>query len=89
MITNEEFTVIHSLYAQGHSIRSIAKITGMDRRTISKRLKEQELKPYKRRVYKSKLNLYKEYIKKRLKEALPHKIPSSVIYAEIQDRGYI
>ena len=33
MITHEEFTVIHTLYAQGHSIRSIARITGVDRRT--------------------------------------------------------
>lgn len=88
MITYEEFVVIHSLYAQGHSIRSIARITGMDRRTISKRLKEKEIKPYKKRSYKSKIDPYKEYIDKRLKQALPHKIPSTVIYEEIKDRGY-
>jgi transposase len=88
MITYEEFTVIHSLYAQGHSIRSIARITGMDRRTISKRLKEKEIKPYRQRLYSSKLDPYKEYMDKRLKQALPHKIPSSVIYEEIKDRGY-
>ena len=80
MISNEEFIVIDTLYAQGHSIRSISRITGMDRRTISKRLKESKLKPYKKRSYKSKLDMYKEYIDKRLKLALPHKIPSSVIY---------
>ena len=88
MISNEEFIVIHTLYAQGHSIRSISRITGMDRRTISKRLKESQLKPYKKRSYKSKLDMYKEYIDKRLRQALPHKIPSSVIYDEIKERGY-
>ena len=88
MITHEEFTVIHSLYAQGHSIRSIARITGMNRRTISKRLKEKEMKPYKQRSYSSKLDSYKEYIDKRLKQALPHKIPSTVIYEEIKEYGY-
>ncbi len=88
MISYEEFIVIHTLYAQGHSIRSISRITGIDRRTISKRLKEDELKPYKKRSYKSKLDKYKEYIDKRLKQALPHKIPSSVIYDEIKERGY-
>jgi len=38
MITQEEFIVIHTLHAQGHSRRSIAKITGIDRQTISKHL---------------------------------------------------
>jgi transposase len=31
MITYEEFIVIHTLHRQGHSIRSIARITGVDR----------------------------------------------------------
>jgi len=88
MITYKEFIVIHTLYTQGHSIRSIARITGINRRTISKHLKEEEMKPYKQRTYNSKLDLYKEYIDKRLGLALPHKIPSSVIYEEIKDRGY-
>ena len=53
MITNEEFVVIHTLKKQGHSIRSISKITRIDRRTISKRLKQDEKMEYKKRVYKS------------------------------------
>jgi len=56
LITNEEFVVIHTLKKQGHSIRSISKITKLDRRTISKRLKEDEKKLYKKREYKSHLN---------------------------------
>jgi len=83
LITNEEFVVIHTLKKQGHSIRSISKITKLDRRTISKRLKENEKIEYKKRVYKSHLDKYKEYIKSRVNQALPNKIPSSVIYEEI------
>ncbi len=46
MIQTEEFIVIHTLHKQGHSIRSIAKICKLDRRTVGKRLKEEEMKPY-------------------------------------------
>ena len=88
MITYEEFIVIHTLHRQGHSIRSIARITGIDRRTISKRLKEKEMAPYKKRRYPSKLDKYKEYINTRLLQALPNRIPSSVILEEINQRGY-
>ena len=88
MISMEEYTVIHTLRRQGHSIRAIARITKLDRRTVSKRLKEGEFKPYKKRVYSSKLDTYKSYIDKRLKEALPHRIPSTVILDEISQRGY-
>ena len=88
MITNEEFVVIHTLKKQGHSIRSISKITKLDRRTISKRLKEDEKIQYKKREYKSHLDKYKEYITSRVNQALPNKIPSSVIYEEILEYGY-
>ena len=88
MITQEEFIVIHTLRTQGHSIRSIARITGIDRRTISKRLKEEEMKPYKERNYPSKLDPYKPYIDSRLTQALPDRIPSGVILEEIAQRGY-
>ena len=80
--------MIHTLKAQGYSIRAIARMTGLNRRTISKRLKEEELKPYKKRKFKSKLDDYKEYIENRVKTALPDKIPSSVIYEEIKEMGY-
>lgn len=88
MITYEEFVMIHTLYKQGYSIRAIARITGLDRRTVAKRLKEKELQPRKKVVYKSKLDPFKEYIKKRIADALPHRIPSTVVYQEILDMGY-
>jgi transposase len=88
MIDKEEYTVIHTLHERGYSIRAIAKTLGLNRRTVSKRLKESELQPYKKRSYKSKLDPYKEYIRKRVKQAYPDKIPSSVIYEEIKKYGY-
>lgn len=80
--------MIHTLYKQGYSIRAIARMTGLDRRTISKRLKEKGLKPRKKVEYKSKLDPFKNYIRQRIADALPNKIPSSVIYREIVDKGY-
>ena len=71
MISKEEFIVIHTLKEQGCSIREIARRMGMDRRTVSKRLKEGELQPYKKRVYPSKLDEYKKYIDQRVINALP------------------
>ena len=80
--------MIHSLKAQGYSIRAIARMTGLNRRTVSKRLKEESLKPYKKRKVKSKLDNYKEYIENRIQSAFPDKIPSTVIYEEIKEMGY-
>jgi len=88
MIQTEEFIVIHTLKRKGHSIRSIAKITKLDRRTVSKRLKEEEMKPYKQRSYKSLVDPFKEFIHARLIEALPKRIPSTVIFEEIISKGY-
>ena len=88
MISQEEFTVIHTLKAQGYSIRAIARMTGLDRRTVSKRLKQSERKPYAKRDYASKLDRFKPYIQKRLEGALPDRIPSTVILEEIVLRGY-
>lgn len=88
MINKEEFIVIHTLHKRGYSIRAISKIVGLDRRTISKRLQEKELKPYKKIEYRSKLDPYREYIIERVKQASPDKIPSTVIYEEIKRYGY-
>jgi len=88
VIDKEEFIVIHTLHKRGYSIRAISKIVGLDRRTISKRLKEKDLKPYKKIEYKSKLDLFKDYIIERVNQASPDKIPSTVIYEEIKKYGY-
>jgi transposase len=88
MISQEEYTVIHTLHKKGYSIRKISSIVGLDRRTVSKRLKESSLEAYGLREYLSKLDPYKEYIKKRYEDGLPDIIPSSVILKEIEELGY-
>ncbi|EQB38746.1 hypothetical protein M947_08715 [Sulfurimonas hongkongensis] len=88
MIDKEEFTVIHTLRKRGYSIRAISKIVGLDRRTVAKRLQENTLQPYKKVIYKSKLDPYKEYIISRVQQALPDTIPSTVILEEIRKYGY-
>ena len=65
MISKEEFIVIHTLKEKGYSIRHIAKTLCLDRRTVTKRLKEKELQPYKSRKYPSKLDPYKNGIRGR------------------------
>lgn len=80
--------MIHTLHKRGYSIRAISKIVGLNRRTVSKRLQEKDLKPYKKVEYKSKLDPYKKYIIQRVQQASPDKIPSSVIYEEIKNYGY-
>ena len=88
MISKEEFIVIHTLKERGYSIRHIAKTLCLDRRTVTKRLKEKELQPYKSRKYPSKLDPYKEYIKKRVIDTLPNRIPAPVVLEEIKKQGY-
>lgn len=78
----------YTLYKQSKSIREISKITGFNKRTISKRLKQESLEPYKKRKYNSILEPYKSYIKKRYEETLPKQNPSSVILKKISQYGY-
>ena len=80
--------MIHTLRSQGLSIRQISKILGLNRRTVSKRLKEEDLKPYPKRSHPSKLDDYKDYIEERIHQAYPDRIPSTVILREIEDMGY-
>ncbi len=80
--------MIHTLYYQGFSIRQISKILNLNRRTVSKRLKEKDLKPYIKRSHPSKLESYKDYVEKRIQQAYPDRIPSTVILREIKDIGY-
>ncbi len=88
MISKEEYVMIHTLKSQGYSIRAIARIIGLDRRTVSKRLKEASLKGYRRREFSSKLDPFKPYIDKRVKEALPDVLPATVLHEEIVRQGF-
>ena len=62
MITKEAYMDIVSLSRQGYSCRQIAKLTGVDRRTVKKYLKDQVLPLYKKINRTSKLDNYKALI---------------------------
>lgn len=66
MINDREFLMIHELYKRGHSVRSIAKLLNIDRKTVAKRLKEVALLPTTRNNKQSKLEPYKAYITERI-----------------------
>ncbi len=81
--------MIHTLHAKGYSMRKIADIVGLDRRTVSRRLKQDTLQPYITRGKRpSILDPYTEYINKRYHETLPDIIPATVILREIAEYGY-
>lgn len=72
MITQEQFMEILILYRQGVSIRNIAKKMGLSRNTVRAFLRSKQTPSYeieKQRI--SKLDVYKEYLQKRIKEAYP------------------
>lgn len=88
MITQREFIMIHELRKQGHSIRSIARITGKDRKTITRHLRNSELAEIKRNNRRpSKLEPFKSYILERISKSTA-RIPAEVIYKEIISFGF-
>ena len=88
MITQREFIMIHELKKQGHSIRAIARITGKDRKTVTRHLRNSELAEIKRvKGRPSKLEPFKIYILERISKTAA-RIPAEVIYKEILSNGY-
>ena len=88
MITEREFIMIHELKKQGYSIRAIARITGKDRKTITRHLKTAELLTIKRSNHKpSKLTEFKAYVLERISQTTS-RIPSGVILKELRSAGY-
>ena len=62
MIKPEGVMNIRSLKKQGYSNRAIARMTGLDKRTVNKYLKEGEIPIYKKIIRQSKLESYKPLI---------------------------
>ncbi len=81
---------IRILRRQGKSIRSIAKELSISRETVRKYLRSPGLEPvYGPRAPKpSKLDPYKAYIRQRLRDAAPRRLPATVLLREIRERGY-
>ena len=89
MIELEESIMIHIVYKQGYSKKAIARKLGMSINTVRKYIKTGGEPIYTSRGKKpTKLDSYKPYIRKRLRDAHPHWVPSSVIFREIVALGY-
>ncbi len=81
--------MIHILYKQGMSKKAIARKLGMSINTVRKYINNGLEPSYSLRLGAgSKLDTYKSYIQKRLKDASPHWVPATVIYSEITQYGY-
>lgn len=87
MISEKDFIVLHELHKKGYSNREIATLLKMDRKTVAKRLAQKELGAIERNKGPSKLDDFKEFLSKRIKD-VDSRIPSSVLLREIQELGY-
>jgi len=74
------------LKSKGLSTTQIAEICDLDRKTVSKWVKSQDIPTYKPRpLVKSKLDDYKDYIRSRMNEGC---LNATVIFDEIVLMGY-
>jgi len=81
---------IRIMHRQGTSIRSIAKELSISRWTVRKYLRSPGLEPCygPRAVRPSKLDPFRAYIRQRLRDAAPRRLPATVLLREIRERGY-
>lgn len=89
MISLEVCMEIRVLRRQGWSLRRIACETGHSINTVRKYVRGEGWPRYGPRKNKPcKLDAYKDYVRRRLESARPQWIPATVVFREIQARGY-
>lgn len=90
MLTGEEVMEIRIMHRQGKSIRAIARELSISCETVRKYLRSPELEPgYGPRAPRlSKLDPFKDYVRRRLREAAPRRLPATVLLRELRERGY-
>ncbi len=90
MLTQELLVEIHVLHRQGMGIRAIAKQLQLSRNTVRRYLRNIAKTPrYSRREAQlSKLDPFKFYLLERIEAAKPYWIPATVLFRELQARGY-
>ena len=89
MLRVEGYVEIQVLKRQGKSIRAISAELGVARNTVRKYLRSGGAPKMKERPPRpSKLDPFREYLKERIRAALPERIPASVLGREIAERGY-
>lgn len=65
MIKVDQFMDIHDLKRQGHSIRDIARLSGLSRNTVRKVLRGEHTLRVKQAPRASQLDPFKEYLRER------------------------
>lgn len=89
MLTQELLVEIHVLHRQGRSIRQIAKTLSVSRNTFRRYLRDVAKTPvYHRSKRISKLEPFKSYLLERINAAKPDWIAATVLFRELQERGY-
>ncbi len=81
---------IRILHRQGKGIRTIARELSVSRETVRKYVRSPGLEPvYGPRVKRpSKLDPFKSYIRRRLSDSAPRRLPATVLLRELRERGY-
>ena len=82
----QDWAAVQRVYKQTRSKRATAKILGMSRNTVRSLLEEKEAPVYKRTVYKSKIDGFKEQIIEWRCE--PFLFNGTRIFRELKARGY-
>lgn len=90
MLTAEERMELDVLKKHGAGIRELARATGRSRNTVRRYLREGEAASVRKPAPKrpEKLDPFKDYIVARMTAAAPDRIPATVLYREIAERGY-
>lgn len=80
---------IHIRFAQGQSIRKIARQLGISRNTVKHHLQQHLMPTYAQRIQPAtKLEPFKPYLLQRIEQAKPDWIPATVLFDEAVQRGY-
>jgi len=89
MLEKERCMEIRILKEQGKSEREISRLTGHSRHTVRRYLASGSDPKYKKRPKRgSKLDPYKVFLKERIQSATPDRLPATVLYREIRERGF-
>jgi transposase len=90
MLTGEEILEIRILHRQGKSIHAISRELQVSRATVRKYLRNPDLEAgYGPRAPRlSKIDPFKDYLRRRIGEAAPRRLPATVYLREIRAVGY-
>jgi len=85
LLKTEEWMDLKVLAAQGHSIRTIAQMTGLSRNTVRRALREPAPQPFRVPERRSKVDQFRDYIRNRYQECA---LSAVRITEEIRAMGY-